>query len=78
MDKETLRKAQLVQLEIAKEIKRVCEENGIQYLEKEATSVFAISWVISVPLKGHHPVFPLWIIQNNIGQEMNVPSIVGG
>lgn len=31
MDKKTLRKAQLVQLEIAKEIKRVCEENGIQY-----------------------------------------------
>ena len=46
------------------------EENGIQYLEKEATSVFAISWVISAPLKGHNPVFPLWIIQNNIGQEM--------
>ena len=54
------------------------EENGIQYLEKEATSVFTISWVISVPLKGYNPVFPLWIIQNNIRQEMNVPSIVGG
>ena len=32
--------------------------------------MFAISWVISAPLKGHNPVFPLWIIQNNIGQEM--------
>lgn len=29
MDNETLRKVQLVQLEIAKEIKRVCEENNI-------------------------------------------------
>lgn len=31
MDKENLRKVQLVQLEIAKDIKRVCEENGIDY-----------------------------------------------
>ena len=31
MDKELLRKVQLVQLEIAKEIKRVCEENDIRY-----------------------------------------------
>lgn len=31
MDKELLRKVQLAQLEIAKEIKRVCDENGIGY-----------------------------------------------
>lgn len=31
MDKITLRKVQLAQLEIAKEIKRVCEENDIKY-----------------------------------------------
>lgn len=31
MEREILRKAQLVQLEIAKEIKRVCEENNIEY-----------------------------------------------
>lgn len=31
MEQEVLRKVQLTQLEIAKEIKRVCEENGIGY-----------------------------------------------
>lgn len=31
MDRELLRKVQLTQLEIAKEIKRVCDENDIQY-----------------------------------------------
>lgn len=31
MDRELLRKVQLTQLDIAKEIKRVCEENGIKY-----------------------------------------------
>ena len=31
MDRETLRQVQLDQLEIAKDIKRVCEENGIRY-----------------------------------------------
>lgn len=31
MDKKTLRKVQLVQLEIAKEIVRICEENKINY-----------------------------------------------
>lgn len=31
MDKENLRKVQLIQLEIAKEVKRICEENGINY-----------------------------------------------
>jgi len=31
MDRETLRKVQLTLLEIAKEIRRVCDENGIRY-----------------------------------------------
>ena len=31
MDNETLRKLQLVELEIANEIKRVCVENNIKY-----------------------------------------------
>ena len=31
MDNETLRKVQLAQLEIGKEIKRVCDENNINY-----------------------------------------------
>lgn len=31
MDNNTLRKVQLAQLEIAKEIKRVCDENDIKY-----------------------------------------------
>ena len=31
MDKENLRKVQLIQLELAKEVKRICEENGIDY-----------------------------------------------
>lgn len=31
MERELLRKVQLVQLEIAKEVKRVCEENDIRY-----------------------------------------------
>ena len=32
MERELLRKVQLTQLEIAKEIRRVCEENDIPYL----------------------------------------------
>ena len=31
MDRELLRKVQLVQLEIAREVRRVCDENGIRY-----------------------------------------------
>ena len=31
MERELLRKVQLTQLEIAKEIRRVCEENDIPY-----------------------------------------------
>ena len=42
MDKETLRKVQLVQLEIAREIKRVCEENGITYFLTAGTLLGAV------------------------------------
>ena len=42
MDKATLRKVQLVQLEIAKEIKRVCEENGIGYWLDSGTMLGAV------------------------------------
>ena len=42
MDKVLLRKVQLVQLEIAKEVKRVCEENDIQYFLDSGTLLGAI------------------------------------
>lgn len=42
MDDTTLRKIQLTQLEIAKEIKRVCEENHIQYFLVGGTLIGAI------------------------------------
>lgn len=42
MDRETLRKVQLVQLEIAKEVKRVCEENGISYWLDSGTLLGAV------------------------------------
>lgn len=42
MDNKTLRKVQLVQLEIAKEIKRVCEENNIKYFLTAGTLLGAI------------------------------------
>ena len=42
MDKETLRKVQLVLLEIANEVKRVCEENGIQYFINAGTLLGAV------------------------------------
>ncbi len=42
MDKETLRKVQLVQLEIAKEIKRVCKENDIRYFLTAGTLLGAV------------------------------------
>lgn len=42
MDKETLRQVQLVQLEIAKEIKRVCEELGINYFLDSGTLLGAV------------------------------------
>lgn len=41
MDKETLRKVQLAQLEIAKEIKRVCDENDIHYFLDSGTLIGA-------------------------------------
>lgn len=42
MDNETLRKVQLVQLEIAKEIARVCEENRIPYFLTGGTLLGAV------------------------------------
>lgn len=42
MDKETLRRVQLTQLEIAKEIKRVCEKNGIEYWLDSGTLLGAV------------------------------------
>ena len=50
MDSETLRKVQLVQLEIAKEISRVCDENGIKYedrhiVEKTPTVEELTKWI---------------------------------
>ncbi len=42
MDQITLRKVQLVQLEIAKEIKRVCEQNNIGYFLDSGTLLGAV------------------------------------
>ena len=42
MDKETLRKVQLAQLEIAKELKRVCDENDIHYFMDSGTLLGAV------------------------------------
>lgn len=42
MDNETLRKVQLAQLEIAKEIKRVCDENNIKYFLDSGTLLGAV------------------------------------
>jgi len=42
MDRETLRKVQLTLLEIAKEIKRVCEENDITYFLYRGTFLGAV------------------------------------
>ncbi len=42
MDKTLLRKVQLAQLEIAKEFKRICEENGIRYFLDGGTLLGAV------------------------------------
>lgn len=42
MDAELLRKVQLAQLEIAKEVKRVCEENNIKYFLDSGTLLGAV------------------------------------
>lgn len=42
MDKETLRRVQLTQLKIAEEIKRVCDENHIQYFLDSGTLLGAV------------------------------------
>ncbi len=42
MTNEVLRKVQLVELDIAKEVKRVCEENGIRYFLYRGTFLGAV------------------------------------
>ena len=42
MEQDVLRRVQLVQLEIAKEIKRVCDENGIHYFLDAGTLIGAV------------------------------------
>lgn len=42
MERELLRKVQLIQLELAKEVKRVCEENGIRYFLYRGTFLGAV------------------------------------
>lgn len=42
MDQSTLRKVQLVQLEIAKEVKRICDENDIMYWLDSGTLLGAV------------------------------------
>lgn len=42
MERELLRKVQLTQLEIAKEIRRVCEENGIRYFLADGSFLGAV------------------------------------
>lgn len=42
MDKETLRKLQLTQLEIAKEFKRICDENKLTYIMEGGTLLGAV------------------------------------
>ena len=42
MDNNTLRKVQLAQLEIAKEVKRVCDENNIEYFLDSGTLLGAV------------------------------------
>lgn len=42
MEQETLRRLQLTQLEIAKEIKRVCQENGISFFLSNGTLLGAV------------------------------------
>lgn len=42
MEKELLRRVQLAQLEIAKELKRVCDENGIRYFMDSGTLLGAV------------------------------------
>ena len=42
MEQDVLRKVQLTELEIAKEIKRVCEENGIRYFLYRGTFLGAV------------------------------------
>ena len=40
MDDVMLRNVQLIQLEIAKEVKRICEQNNISYFMDEVKQIF--------------------------------------
>ena len=42
MDDKTLRKVQLTQLEIAKEFKRICDENNLKYIMEGGTLIGAV------------------------------------
>ena len=42
MDKDVLRKVQLLQLKIAKEIKRICDKNNIDYILDSGTLLGAV------------------------------------
>ena len=50
MERELLRKVQLTQLEIAKEIRRVCEENDIPYFLTCGTLLGAVRHQGFIPL----------------------------
>lgn len=42
MERDVLRRVQLIELEIAKEVKRVCDENGIRYFLYRGTFLGAV------------------------------------